>query len=75
MIRVKENQDLSKDPISGAIVNTNIGAYENAIRTHNLTKEREARMESLEDDINTIKNMVDDIKDLLSAFKQDNKSE
>ena len=44
MIRVKENQDLSKDPISGAIVNTNTSAYENAIRTHNLTKEREARM-------------------------------
>ena len=73
MLRVKDNQDFVKDPVSGAVVNINSSAYENAMRAHKIAKEREERMQSMEGDINNLKEMLNDVRGLLAEFKQGSK--
>ena len=61
MIKVKDYPNLVRDPKSKAIVNVNQTAY-NEYLQKNLVKEK---MKHMDNEINTIKQSVNDIKKLL----------
>jgi len=70
MQTVKENSDLIRDPVSGAIINVNKTAYANAMRTSQLIRERNDKQSSMETDINNMKEMITDMQIMLSEFKR-----
>jgi len=61
MIKVKNYPNLVRDPKSKAIVNINSSAYKEHLQK-NLVKQNISRMDN---EINTIKQSVNDIKELL----------
>lgn len=65
LIKVEGSDDLARDPHSGAIVNTNVSAYQNALRVHKLNQERDKQLVSLQNDINNMKETVNELVMLL----------
>jgi hypothetical protein len=65
LIKVEGSDDLARDPNSGAIVNTNVSAYQNALRVHKLNQERDKQLVSLQNDINNMKETVNELVMLL----------
>lgn len=65
LIKVKEHSDLARDISSGAVINVNKAAYKTAIRTAQLMQERESRMEMMRKEINTLREAIDEIRELL----------
>jgi hypothetical protein len=65
VIPVEGSSDLVRDPNSGAIINTNKTAYENALAVAKAAKEKEEKIKSLESDINTIKDDITSMKEML----------
>lgn len=57
-IKVKENLDLERDTISGAIINTNEAAYQQRLRQKRARKEQAKEMDSIKSDIAEIKAML-----------------
>jgi len=67
-IKVEENQDLSRDKHSGAIVNTNTTAYDRAVaRSKSAQKQRDS-LRSATREINNIKCEMHEIKSLLQQL-------
>jgi K+/H+ antiporter YhaU regulatory subunit KhtT len=63
--KVKNDSNLIRDLESNAILNTNSRDYENYMRIKN-RKERELkRMDSIESELNYVKNEISEIKNLL----------
>jgi hypothetical protein len=67
MIKVEGYNDLARDEGSKAIVNTNVAAYNAAIRRAKIIREKDDRINSLEDNINTLYQEVNSIKDMLNG--------
>jgi len=67
MIKVQGHSDLARDESSKAIVNTNVSAYNAVIKRAKLLKEKEERIDSLENNINTLYQEVNRIKELLNG--------
>tara|TARA_R100001480_G_scaffold152393_1_gene154387 strand:- start:266 stop:469 length:204 start_codon:yes stop_codon:yes gene_type:complete len=61
MIKVKDHPSLQRDPHSKAIVNVNQNAY-NEYLQKNIVKDK---LSSMDNEINTIKQSVNEIKELL----------
>ena len=64
--KVKEHKDLARDPSSGAIVNTNRKAYEQAIAAHKRAAAQTARIDELQSQVNAIDDKLSTIINLLS---------
>ena len=64
MLKVKDFPNLARDPKSKAIVNINKLAYNEHLQK-NLVKEKISNMDN---EINNIKQSVNEIKDLLTKF-------
>jgi len=60
-IKVQDNKDLVKDTSSGAVLNTNTQAY-------NAAKRRRLYKQQKEDDINSIKEELAEVKEMLRSL-------
>jgi hypothetical protein len=67
---VEGRPDLVRDPTSGAIVNTNRSAYEQAVAAAKKAKEKNDKLDSAIEDINNLKEELTDIKSMLSQILQ-----
>lgn len=63
--RVKEHENLVRDMRTGAILNTD----ENAIKKHELYMHERKKQNVIQEQINSLKNDVSEIKDMLRALK------
>jgi polyhydroxyalkanoate synthesis regulator phasin len=59
--RVKEHKDLVRDPSSGAIVNTNRKAYQEAVSAHKRATASRDRIQQLESQVGELHNKIDAI--------------
>ena len=64
-LKVKEHPDLARDTVSGAIVNTNMAAYEAAVNRSRNAKASKDELRSAVRDINNLKCEMHEIKNLL----------
>lgn len=64
-LKVKEHPDLARDTISGAIVNTNMQAYEAAVTRSRNAKASRDELRGAVRDINNLKCEMHEIKNLL----------
>jgi hypothetical protein len=64
-LKVQEHPDLARDTVSGAIVNTNMQAYEAAVNRSRNVKQQKDSMRDAVRDINNLKSEMHEIKSLL----------
>lgn len=67
-IKVEGNDSLVRDMTTHAIINTNIGEYDLYIKKRQATKEQLEKLERHEEDINTIKQDLRDIRRMLTQL-------
>ena len=72
-VPVKDETGLCRDPYSKAIINTNEQAYEDYMSSYVKRRENRRRVEQLQDDVDSLKSDISDIKNLLTKFLE-NKS-
>ena len=65
---VEGHPDLARDVSSGAVINTNTTAYNQAIAAARKAKEKEAKLDSAISDINNVKQELDEVKGLLQEL-------
>jgi len=63
--KVQGHPDFKRDLLSGAIVNENISEYEKYMDMMCIKKSQAKKIDRLEYEVNTIKNELSDIKNLL----------
>ena len=67
-LKVKDSVGLYRDSKSNGIINTDEQAYKNYLKSKKVSKVREDRMKSLEDDVSSLKGDLTDIKLLLQEI-------
>lgn len=72
-VKVKDHLGLVRDPMTGAILNTNKSEYDEYMKAKRKAASKTEKVERLETDVNDIKNDLNEIKSLLLdlARKQD----
>ena len=68
LIPVDGNKSLFRDPQTNAIINTNKSEYESYIMRRKMHTSEQERIESIEDDLGSIKSDIDEIKFLLTRL-------
>jgi hypothetical protein len=68
LIPVKDNPDLARDPITGAIVNINTNEILAARERKQKRKMQQVEFDQLRDDVDNLKSDVGDIKLLLTKL-------
>ena len=66
--KVEENNDLSRDMHSGAIVNTNTQAYDRAVKRSQQAQKQRDELREATREINNIKCEMHEIKDMLKIL-------
>ena len=64
-VRVKGRSDLIRDPLTNAIINTNKTAHEEYISRRQQKQKENYKMETLESEVASIKDDLNEIKSLL----------
>ncbi len=67
-IPVEGHENLWRDPITNAIVNTDTSEYDKYMRAHTARVQKEASLASLQTEVDDIKSDLGDIKNLLLNF-------
>ena len=68
IINIKNRSDLVRDLSSGAILNTNQSEYENYINKKQKRLEQQIQLETQQALINTLKQKVDELKQLVKVL-------
>ena len=68
LIPVEGNNDLVRDPRTDQIINTNTSAYEQYISQRKKRKLEKEKSLSVEEDLASLKNEMNEIKSLLKEF-------
>ena len=66
--KVKEDEHLIRDNDSNALINTNLNEYRNYIELKKVKEKENMRIERIESEINSLKNDLSEIKNLLRSF-------
>ena len=66
--QVKDHRELVRDTESGAIINVDRSAYLNALERHKRIEKQKEIIENNTNDINSIKQEVSDIKEMLEKL-------
>ena len=66
--QVKDHRELVRDTESGAIINVDRSAYLNALERHKNKEKQKETIENNTNDINSIKQEVSDIKEMLGKL-------
>lgn len=67
-LKVKDHQHLYRDCKSNGIINTDDNAYRNYLKSKQINQVKEGRMKSLENDVNSLKGDLTEIKSLLQEI-------
>ena len=65
LIPVEGRPNLYRDKNSGAIINTDTSAYQQHLKYMQRTQNERTKMETLENDVNSIKNQISELKSLV----------
>lgn len=65
LIPVEGRPNLYRDKNSGAIINTDTSAYQQHLKYMQRTQNERTKMETLENDVNSIKNQILELKSLV----------
>jgi len=65
---VKGHKDLARDPKTNTVINVNNASYEQYISNREIKNEKNQKMQSIEDEVATIKDDINDIKSLLKEL-------
>lgn len=64
-IKVKGHDNLIRDPHTNSIVNTNMSDYQEYVSRKKMKSEEQQKIQSLEDNVASMKDDLDEIKSLL----------
>lgn len=67
-LKVKGNNNLLRDNTTNAVINVNSNEYINYMRLKNNKLKNEEYVDSLHDEINSLKKDIDEIKELLKTI-------
>ena len=69
---VEGKQGWYRDPESNAVINTNKNEYDKYMTSYNKRKRRETTVEALQNEVETVKSDLSEIKDLLKTLLEKN---
>jgi hypothetical protein len=67
-LKVEGNTSLSRDPITNSIINTNSNDYQEYVKRRNVNYSEQQKIQNLENDLNKIKDDINEIKTLLRSM-------
>jgi hypothetical protein len=67
-VQVKGHSNLFRDKSSNAILNTDMNAYQNYMESKRIKEEETKRITNIEDDLNSLKGDIDEIKTMLRSL-------
>jgi hypothetical protein len=67
-LKVTGHNNLVRDPKTNSIINTNMSEYNEYINRKNLMDNKSEKIESIENEMNLIKDDINEIKSLLKDF-------
>ena len=65
---VKGHKDLARDPETNTVINVNNTYYDQYIASREVKNENNQKMQTIEDEVATIKDDINDIKSLLKEL-------
>ena len=71
-LKVKDRDDIVRNPTTNCIVNTNKSQYEQYIARRNLKNEEQDKVNTMEKDLAVLKSEITEIKDLLRNLANGN---
>ena len=71
-LKVKDRDDIVRNPKTNCIVNTNKSQYEQYIARRNLKNEEQDKVNTMEKDLAVLKSEITEIKDLLRNLANGN---
>ena len=67
MIRVEGHKDLYRDENSNAIINTDTASYNDYINTRRINSDKKAELDSMKQEIETLKSMLNDLASKITS--------
>jgi hypothetical protein len=67
-LKVEGQNDLFRDPKTNSIINANMSEYQQYLSRRNVKNEEQKKINSLEHEVSSIKNDLDEIKMLLRGL-------
>lgn len=67
-IKIENNNNLVRDPITGAIINRNEGEYHNYLKNYERLKREKEEMENLKETVSSLNTEISEIKNLLNVL-------
>lgn len=64
-LKVEGHNNLIRDPITNSIINTNMSEYQQYLSRRNIKNEENQKIQNLEQDVDSIKDDLNEIKNLL----------
>ena len=71
-VKVKDHENLLRDPRSNGIVNTNVGEYEEYLALRDATNEAKDSEVTMKEDLDNLKGEINEIKSLLKELVRGN---
>ncbi len=71
-VKVKDHENLLRDPRSNGIVNTNVGEYEEYLSRRNAANEAKDSEVTMKEDLDNLKGEINEIKSLLKELVNGN---
>ena len=71
-VKVKDHENLLRDPRSNGIVNTNVGEYEEYIARRDAANEAKDSEVTMKEDLDNLKGEINEIKSLLKELANGN---
>jgi hypothetical protein len=72
-IKVSGHSGLVRDPKTNSIINTNSSEYQEYLHKKQLKNEESKKIQNLESDLSTLKNDIEEIKNLLRGLSNGSK--
>jgi hypothetical protein len=72
-LKVEGQNDLFRDPNTNSVINVNMTEYNQYLARKNLKSSELQKINNLESDVASIKNDLDEIKDLLRGLKNESR--
>ena len=72
LVKVKNHENLSRDPLTNGIINTNRSQYDEYIARRNASEKEKEKSSNMEEDLANLKGEINEIKSLLKELVRGN---
>jgi hypothetical protein len=72
LVKVKDHENLLRDPKTNGIINTNLGQYEEYIARRDAAKKAKNNEVTMKEDLDNLKGEINEIKSLLKELVRGN---